>query len=128
MLSILQKITTIIPNFCEDLEYLGDTTVTLPQFDLNKTDDDNDNSNYDSALENTEQEKSTNSKKESGTIELERSSKMVESLGVELLAGREHACTNVTDVVNANNSLASVGEIVDSMNRLNLGYIKDSSG
>jgi hypothetical protein len=107
---------------------LGDTTVTLPQFDLNKTDDDNDNSNYDSALENTEQEKSTNSKKESGTIELERSSKMVESLGVELLAGREHACTNVTDVVNANNSLASVGEIVDSMNRLNLGYIKDSSG
>jgi len=128
LLSILQKITTIIPNFCEDLEYLGDTTVTLPQFDLNKTDDDNDNSNYDSALENTEQEKSTNSKKESGTIELERSSKMVESLGVELLAGREHACTNVTDVVNANNSLASVGEIVDSMNRLNLGYIKDSSG
>ncbi|PNF14942.1 hypothetical protein B7P43_G01558 [Cryptotermes secundus] len=117
-----QKITTIIPNFCEDLEYLGDTTVTVAQFDLNKTDDDNDNSNYDSALENTEQDESRNSRKETGTIELERSSKMVESLGMELLTDGEH-----TDVVNANNSLASVSEIVTSMNRLNIGYFKDST-
>lgn len=122
MLIFLQKITTIIPNFCEDLEYLGDTTVTVTQFDLNKTDDDNDNSNYDSALENTEQDKSRNSRKGTGTIELERSSKMVESLGMELLADGEH-----TDVVNANNSLASVSEIVTSMNRLNIGYFKDSA-
>lgn len=122
MLIFLQKITTIIPNFCEDLEYLGDTTVTVTQFDLNKTDDDNDNSNYDSALENTEQDKSRNGRKETGTIELERSSKMVESLGMELLADGEH-----TDVVNANNSLASVSEIVTSMNRLNIGYFKDST-
>lgn len=122
MLIFLQKITTIIPNFCEDLEYLGDTTVTVAQFDLNKTDDDNDNSNYDSALENTEQDKSRNSRKETGTIELERSSKMVESLGMELLADGEH-----TDVVNANNSLASVSEIVTSLNRLNIGFFKDST-
>lgn len=123
----LQKITAIIPNFCEDLEYLGDTTVTLHQFDLNKTDDDNDNSNYDSALENTEQDKSKNSRKETATVELERSSKLVESLGVELLASGEHSCTNVTNVVTGNNSLASVGEIVDSVNRLNFGYIKDNA-
>lgn len=122
MLIFLQKITTIIPNFCEDLEYLGDTAVTVAQFDLNKTDDDNDNSNYDSALENTEQDNSRNSRKETGTLELERSSKMVESLGMELLADGEH-----TDVVNANNSLASVSEIVTSMNRLNIGYFKDST-
>jgi hypothetical protein len=96
--------------------------VTVAQFDLNKTDDDNDNSNYDSALENTEQDKCRNSRKETGTIELERSSKMVESVGVELMADGEH-----TDVVNANSSLASVSEIVNSMNRLNIGYFKDSS-
>ncbi|XP_021932222.1 PAS domain-containing serine/threonine-protein kinase isoform X4 [Zootermopsis nevadensis] len=118
-----QRITTIIPNFCEDLEYLGDTTVTLHQFDLNKTDDDNDNSNYDSALENTEHDKSKNSRKETATVELDRSSKMVESLGVELLAKGECCCTNVT----ANNSLASVGEILDSVNRLNFGCIKDNT-
>jgi hypothetical protein len=100
--------------------------VTLHQFDLNKTDDDNDNSNYDSALENTEQDKSKNSRKETGAVELDRSSKMVESLGVEVLANGEHSCTNVTDVT-ANNSLASVGEIVDSVNRLNFGYIKDNT-
>ncbi|XP_069682889.1 PAS domain-containing serine/threonine-protein kinase isoform X2 [Periplaneta americana] len=123
-----QKITTIIPNFCEDLEYLGDNTVTLPHFDLNKTDDDNDNSNYDSALENTDQDKSMNSRKNTGTFELGRSSNVVENLGVDLLASdEENPCTNVTDVVNANNSLASVGEILDSMNRLNLGFAKDGS-
>jgi hypothetical protein len=122
LLFFLQKITTIIPNFCEDLEYLGDTTVTLPQFDLNKTDDENDNSNYDSALENTEQDTSRNSLKETGNTELDRSSKMVENLGVALLPDGE-----CTDVVNANSSVASVGEIVDSMNRLNLEYFKDNS-
>lgn len=89
---------------------------------MNKTDDENDNSNYDSALENTEQDTSRNSIKESGTTELVRSSKMVESLGVALLPDGER-----TDVVNANNSIASVSEIVDSMNRLNLGYLKDNS-
>ena len=96
--------------------------MTLPQFDLNKTDDENDNSNYDSALENTEQDTSRNSIKDTGTTELDRSSKMVESLGVALLPDGECA-----DVVNANNSVASVGEIVDSMNRLNRGYFKDHS-
>lgn len=96
--------------------------MTLPQFDLNKTDDENDNSNYDSALENTEQDMSRNSIKDAGTTELDRSHKMVESLGVALLP--DGGCA---DVVNANNSVASVGEIVDSMNRLNLGYFKDHS-
>jgi hypothetical protein len=122
MFSFPQKITTIIPNFCEDLEYLGDTTVTITQFDLNKTDDDNDNSNYDSALENEDQDKSKKSTKEKDTIELERSNKMVESLGVGLLVDGGH-----TDVVNANNSLASVSEIVNSMNRLNIEFFKDST-
>jgi hypothetical protein len=98
------------------LEYLGDTTVTVTRFECNKTDDDNDNSNYDSALENTEQDKSRNSRKGTGTIELERSSE------VELLVDGEH-----TDVVNANNSLTLVSEIVDSMNRLNIEYFKDST-
>jgi hypothetical protein len=104
------------------LEYLGDTTVTVTQFDLNKTDDDNDNSNYDSAVENTEQDRSRNSRKGTGTTELDRSSKMVESLEVELMVDREH-----TDVVNANNSLTPVSEIVNSMNRLNIEYFKDST-
>lgn len=105
---------------------MGDTTVTLHQFDLNKTDDDNDNSNYESALENTEQDKSRSSRKETGTIELDMSCKTVESLGVELLADGDCSCTNVTDVVTANNSLPSVDEIVASMNRLNFGYMKDN--
>ncbi|KAJ9577678.1 hypothetical protein L9F63_005758, partial [Diploptera punctata] len=87
-----------------------------PQSELvGQTDDDNDNSNYDSALENTDQDKSRNSRKDTGTIELERSSH------------KELSDGNATDVVNANNSVASVSEIVDSMNRLNLGFAKESS-
>jgi hypothetical protein len=41
---------------------------------------------------------------------------------VELVVDGEH-----TDVVNANNSLATVSEIVNSMNRLNIGYFMDST-
>ncbi|PSN52338.1 hypothetical protein C0J52_11417 [Blattella germanica] len=66
--------------------------------------------------QNTDQDKSKNSRKDTGTIELERPSHKME----------EESCTNTTDVANANNSIASVSEIVDSMNRLNLEYAKDS--
>lgn len=90
--------------------------MTLPHFDLNKTDDDNDNSNYDSALENTDQEKSRSSRKDTGTISLERPSNKENCEAI--------SCSNTTDVVNANNSLS---EVMDSMNMLNLGFAKESS-
>ncbi|KAK7861668.1 hypothetical protein R5R35_005350 [Gryllus longicercus] len=130
-----QKITSIIPNFCEDMEYLGDTTTTLPQFDLNKPEED-DNSNYDSAVENMDPDKSRSSSvlvdSEYSTPASRECSKWSrpDSDGIEILkiGDMPHASSENKDRENGNDSLACVEEIVDSLNRLNFGMNFESPG
>ncbi|XP_068085180.1 PAS domain-containing serine/threonine-protein kinase [Anabrus simplex] len=124
-----QKVTCIIPNFCDDLEYMGDSTVTLPHFDVNKVEDDNDNSNYDSAVENIDQDKSRSS---SAMLESDystpggRDSVTVSSKGENDALGSscgDNSCDNTDkDLANGNHSLSTVDDLVDSLNRLNLEF------
>ncbi|XP_049954466.1 PAS domain-containing serine/threonine-protein kinase isoform X2 [Schistocerca serialis cubense] len=122
-----QKITNIIPNFCEDLEYPG----PLQHLDGAK-DGDDDNSNYDSAVENVDPDRSCSS---SAVYESDCSAVCSkdcsnrEKLELKNLA----SCDNIfsinenKDIINGNSS-TDMPEVIDSLNRLNLGLVNDICG